>query len=113
MPATPEELARIISLENQFAAFLAGTLSPSELTGAQRKTIQNSLYPVLNGFRNRKDVNNFDYTSWEVNDEVQNIDDVGKHLVIGKVIAVPFDPSSDLDDRAKFDWYVDAKPKVF
>jgi hypothetical protein len=33
-------------------------------------------------------------------------------LTIGQVISTPFNPGTDLDDRAKFDWYVEAKPKL-
>lgn len=112
MAATPEELARITNLESQFAAFVAGTVAVDSMTGQQRKTVENSLYPILNGYKNRKASTNFDYAAWEVGDEVMNIDNTAKQLVIGKVIAVPFNPTTDLNDRAKFDWYVDAKPKL-
>ncbi|WP_421809067.1 hypothetical protein [Flagellimonas sp.] len=112
MAATPGELARIQNLENQFAAFLVGTIAVDSMTGTQRKTVENSLYPILNGYRNRKGASNTNYAAWEAGDEVMNIDNSAKQLVIGRVLSTPFDPTTDLDDRAKFDWYVDAKPKL-
>jgi hypothetical protein len=112
MAATPEELARIQNLETQVAALYANTLSPDQLSGTQRHLIIESLYPTLNGYRNKKASGNTDFTSWESGDEVQHINDTGKQLVIGRVINTPFNPTTDLDDRSKFDWYVEAKPKL-
>lgn len=112
MAATPEELARITNLESQFAAFIAGTIAVSSMTATQRKTVENTLYPILNGYRNRKGASNNNYAAWEAGDEVMNIDNTAKQLVIGRVLSTPFNPTTDLDDRAKFDWYVDAKPKL-
>ena len=112
MAATPQEAARILNLEIQFANFLAGTIDVSALSGTQRHILIDAQYPIINGYRNRKLPGNIDFASWEVGDEVQNINDVAKQLVMGKVIATPFDPGTDLDDRSKFDWYIDAKPKL-
>ncbi|WP_431129776.1 hypothetical protein [Flagellimonas flava] len=106
MAATPEELARIQNLETQFAAFLAGTLAPDALSGTQRHALIDSLYPIINGYRNKKASGNNDFTAWESGDEVQHIDGVGKVLTIGQVTNTPFNPTTDLSDNTKFDRYV-------
>ena len=110
MAATPEELARITNLESQFAAFQAGTIAVDLMTGTQRKIFENSLYPILNGYRNRKGANNFDYTAWEIGDSIVEINESGKVQVVGMVIAVPFNPSTDLTDDTKFDLYKHDNP---
>ena len=103
---------RLTSLELQFSAFLAGVVEPGELTGAQRKTFENALYPIINGFRARKGVNNVDYTSWQVGDQIIEIDTANKLQIVWEVISTPFNPSSDIDDVSKFDLYKKDQPAL-
>lgn len=112
MAATSEERAIILNNQALIQAIMNGTVNVTALTGQQRKTVENSLYPILNGYRNRKGASNYDYAAWETGDEVQHIDASGKTLTMGQVISVPFNPTTDLDNRSKFDWYIDAKPKL-
>lgn len=98
-------------LKADFDALVANSVAVTALTGTQRKTVEDTIYPILNGYRNRKAASNTDYAAWEVGDEVMNIDNTAKRLVIGKVIAVPFNPTTDLDNLSKIDQYVDNKPK--
>lgn len=99
-------------LKSDYDTLVANSVAVGSMTGTQRKTVENSLYPILNGYRNRKGASNTNYAAWEAGDEVMNIDNSAKQLVIGRVLSTPFNPTTDLDDRAKFDWYVDAKPKL-
>lgn len=109
-PAT--NLALIQQETAERVAFQNGTKAIESLTGAERKTLENVLFPIINGFRARKTDTNPDYTIWQVGDEVLNIDDSNKLLVLGRVIAVPFDPTADLQDRTKFDNYLQTKPAL-
>lgn len=109
-PATNE--ANIQLLSSNFASFQAGTKAVESLTATERKTLENVLYPIINGFRARKTETSPDYTIWQIGDEVLNIDDSNKLLAIGRVIGVPFDPTADLQDRLKFDNYLETKPAI-
>lgn len=112
MPTITDLDIRLTSLEGQFVSFLAGTKTPSELTGPERKQLENSLYPVINGFRARKGAANNDYTSWQIGDQIIEIDSSNKLQVVGEVILVPFDPTTDLQDRSKFDLYKQDSPAI-
>lgn len=93
-------------------AIYDNTLEPSELSGAQRKLLENALYPIIDGVKVWKGQNNNNYSVWEVEDEVLNIDNTGKRQILGKVIELPFSYPADINDRSKFDWYQDNKPKL-
>lgn len=103
---------RVTNLENQFAAFLAGTKTPGEMTGTERKLFENALYPIVNGFRMRKGSSNTDYTQWEVGDQIVEIDSGNSLQIVGEVVSTPFNPSTDIDNRAKFDLYKKDSPAL-
>lgn len=94
---------RISNIENN-------TKKLSEMTGAERKEIEEAIYPTLNGFRAHKGSGNVDYTIWQIGDEVWHIDGVGKTQIVGMVLTLPFDPTTDLENTAKFDLYKNDKP---
>lgn len=100
-----QETQARIDLEN-------GTKAIETLTPAERRILENAIYPIIDGYRVRKSVNSVDYTIWEIGDEILNIDDANKLLVIGRVLDASFDPSIDLDNTAKFDNYFNSKPSI-
>lgn len=110
--STADNTRRIELLETQFAAFQAASLTASQLSASQRKEIENALYPVINGFRARKSTSNNNYASWEIGDQIIEIDSANKLQVVGEVIAVPFNPTTDLQDRSKFDLYKQDSPAI-
>lgn len=103
---------RMINLETQFAAFQAAAKTPAQLTGSERKLFENALYPLLNGYRARKSATNSDYTNWEVGDQIIEINSSNKMQIVGEVISVPFNPSTDIEDSAKFDLYKNDSPAL-
>lgn len=110
-PAT--NLALIQQETAERVAFQNGTKAIESLTGTERKTLENILFPIINGFRNKKGATNTDYTSWEIGDEVHHIDPSGKTRVVGMVIVEPFDPTADLSDKSKIDLYENfTKPAI-
>ncbi|EAR14669.1 hypothetical protein [Robiginitalea biformata] len=83
--------------------------SPADLTGAQRKELENALYPIIDGYRVRKGAGT-NYSAWEVGDQIIDITSA-KLYVVGEVIAVPFDPGAGhIDDITKFDRYAKDSP---
>ncbi len=110
MSSVAENASRINELQAQFDAFLLGTLPVSSLSAAQRKEWENVIYPVINGFRARKGASNNDYSNWQAGDQIIEIDSANKLQIVGEVISTPFDPSTEIDDRAKFDLYKKDSP---
>lgn len=86
------------------------TKEVSQLTGDERKQLENAIHPVINGFRAWKGVSNTNYSAWEIGDTIFNIDNSGKLQILGYVISTPFNPISDLNDKSKFDKYQNNKP---
>lgn len=110
MSTSQEDKVLLYDLNKRFNEFVARTKEPQELTGQQRKQIENAIHPLINGYRAWKGVDNNDYTSWQVGDEILNIDNSGKTQILGMVIGTPFDPTTDLDNKSKFDKYQNNKP---
>ena len=105
MATSPEDKALLISLNTQFQAFLNGTIAPSAMTGAQRKTIEDALFPIINGLRVKKGDGNNDYGAYQVGDLVDHIDETNKTHYAGKVLSSTFSGLADINDSTKFDRY--------
>lgn len=90
-------------------AELANSKKLSELTGAERKQIENAIHPEITpGFRAWKGTGNTDYTAWENGDKLFEIASDGL-LYMGEIIdAAGFDPSNvaHLNDITKLDRYI-------
>lgn len=82
----------------------------ADLSGAQRKELENTIYPIIDGYRVRKGAGN-NYAAWEIGDQIIDITS-GKLFVVGEVIAVPFTPATDITDVAKFDRYEKKGPAI-
>ena len=110
MATSPDDKAALYNLIDQFNLFLSKTKEPSELTGLQRKQLEDALYPLIDGYRAWKGSANNDYENWQVNDIIFNIDNSGKKQILGMIIGTPFNPVTDLDNKDKFDNYKNNKP---
>lgn len=110
MATTESNALEIAALKTQLAELLSKSKLPSELTSAQRKSIEDSIHPIINGYRAWKGTSNSNYAAWEVGDTLFNIDNNGKLQILGYVIGVPFDPATDLNNTSKFDKYQSNKP---
>lgn len=110
MATSPEDKALLNDLSDRFNTFLSRTKEPSELTGAQRKLLEDSLHPLINGYRAWKGTSNNDYSNWQVGDSIINIDNTNKVQILGMVISTPFNPTTDIDNKSKFDKYQNNKP---
>lgn len=110
--ATVESLdLRVSTLEQNLADLIANSKTASELTGAQRNPIKDSIYPLIQGYRTDKGTNQ-DYSNFEVGDIVDHIDKVARRKIAGEILQVPFTAPTDFDNRNKFDSYEDSKPAV-
>lgn len=108
--ATPESnLVLINTLKTQVAQILDKSVHPSEMTNVQRKSLEDALFPVINGLRTRK-ISGGDYSTFETGDIIDHIDENTKTHYAGKVLSPSFSGLADINNRAFFDKYENDKP---
>lgn len=109
MATTESNKAEIDVLNTQLAELLSKSVLPQNMTATQRKAIQDSLYPIINGMNTDK-IPNGNYTIHEIGDIAWKVDNASKRYSYGRVLDATFNGSDvDIDNANKFDLYQNNK----